>query len=444
MTKSVTIIGAGMAGLSAGLILHQAGYKVTVLEAANRVGGRVFTNHNFQNGQYAEAGAEFIEDFQHHMLALCKTFDLQLDEVKASWNIKKHFLIFEGRSGFDNDSSVWGVDLQAETDRVWLAVAKLAELVPDPVRPTDAPNAKKLDAQSVADWLETQPFHKYAKMSFAARIRAEFTVEVEHFSLLDLARNSRLYYSNPNEQSRSFRVRGGNDLLPRAMSKALPDVRLNARVSAIEQTTNKVVVTVNETERIESDFCLLTAPLTSARLIHFPAPLPSAHHSMLNELHYGTIVKVMIQYRKRFWQNYDWDGRLINDTPLACSWEATGEQPGESGILTVYTGGTPGKMLTEMNDSQRVQFVIDELNKYFPESKNLVIHAETKAWVNDPNIRASYAAFQPNDITKHWDAIYSPAGRLYFAGEYATPYQGFMDGAVESGQRVAKEIIKQG
>ncbi len=442
MTKSITIIGAGMAGLSAALELHRAGCKVTVLESANRVGGRVWTQRNFHNRQHAEAGAEFIEDFQHHMLGLCKQFNLTLDEVKASWTgSNKHFAIFEDRAGFDDDESTWGCNLQAEVERVWQEVAHLANQVPDPTRPNDSPDARALDSQSVAQWLAAQPFHPFAKLAFAARMRAEYTVEAENFSLLDLARNSRLYYSDPNAHNKSFRIRGGNDQLPRAMADALPDVRLNARVTSIDVQPDKVIVTTEDGQRLESDFGLLTAPLTAARLIHFPTPLPPAHHAMLHELHYGYITKVLIQYRKRFWQDHDWTARMMNDKPLGYSWEATGEQDGESGILTVYTGGVTGEALTRMSDDERIAFVIDEVNKHFPESKEWVMHAETKAWNNDPNIRASYLAYHPGDITKHWDAIFSPAGRLHFAGEYATVYQGFMEGAVESGQRVAREIL---
>jgi monoamine oxidase len=108
----------------------------------------------------------------------------------------------------------------------------------------------------------------------------------------------------------------------------------------------------------------------------------------------------------------------------------------------VYTGGAPAQVFSGLGDAERITVAIDEIEKHFPGTRKLVLGAETKAWNNDPNIRASYLAYHPQDITKHWDALFAPAGRLYFAGEHVTVIQGYMEGAVESGQRVAHEIMK--
>lgn len=444
MTKSITIIGAGLAGLSAALDLHRAGHKVIVLESAERVGGRVHTERNFAHGQIAEAGGEFIEDFHERLIKLCKEFNLTLDALDVSWNASaKYFAFFDGRAGFTDDQKYWGFDFEAESERLWEAVAGLAEQVPGPGRPNEGRNAKALDEQSVAQWLAALDIHPFAKLGFESRMRSEFTVEVKDFSLLDLARNAALYYNDPHAEFKSYRIRGGNDGLPRAMAATLPDVRLNARVTSIDARADKVIVRTADGQNLESDFCLLTAPLTVAREINFPTPLPPAHHAMLHELHYGHVTKVLIQYSRRFWREHDWSGRVINDRPLGHSWEATSEQSGESGILTVYTGGAPAETFTALSDAERITAAINEVDKYFPGTRELVLHAETKAWNNDPNIRASYLAFHPQDISKHWDALFTPAGRLYFAGEHTAVLQGYMEGAVESGQRAAREITNR-
>jgi len=165
---------------------------------------------------------------------------------------------------------------------------------------------------------------------------------------------------------------------------------------------------------------------------------------MLKDTHYGHVTKVMIQYRRRFWHAHNWSGVLMNDRPIGFSWEATAEQDGEGGILTAYAGGAPAEAFTALTDPGRITAAIDAFEIYFPGSKTLVQHAETMAWNNEPYTHASYLANHPGDLGKFWEPLFKPAGRLYFAGEHAALYQGFMEGAVESGQRAAREITAAG
>jgi monoamine oxidase len=110
------------------------------------------------------------------------------------------------------------------------------------------------------------------------------------------------------------------------------------------------------------------------------------------------------------------------------------------GIITAYTGGEPGTRLAALSHEQRIQLAVAELEKLFPGSSELVEHTATVGWPNERYTKASYAALAPGEVTSHWKTLFEPAGRLFFAGEHATPIQGFMEGAVESGQRVAATI----
>jgi monoamine oxidase len=162
---------------------------------------------------------------------------------------------------------------------------------------------------------------------------------------------------------------------------------------------------------------------------------------MVNELSYGAVTKVLIEYRKRFWAERGWNGRLVTDTPIVLTWHATNHIEHEHGILTVYTGGAPGAKLAALTDEERIRLAVAEVEKVFPGSSDLIECTETVAWPNEPYTRASYAAFAPGEVTAHWKTLFEPAGRLFFAGEHATPIQGFMEGAVESGQRAARTIL---
>jgi monoamine oxidase len=149
----------------------------------------------------------------------------------------------------------------------------------------------------------------------------------------------------------------------------------------------------------------------------------------------------MIEYRKRFWHDKGWNGRLSTDQPIVMTWDATSHLEGEHGIITAYTGGGPGAKLSGLSDEERTRIAVAVIEKLFPGSTDLIENTATVAWVNEPFTRGSYMALAPKEVTAHWKTLFASTDRLFFAGEHATIYQGYMEGAVESGQRAAKNII---
>jgi monoamine oxidase len=443
--RRVIVIGAGLAGLAAALDLHRAGWNVTVLEARERVGGRVHSMRNFSNGLVAEGGGEFIEEHHTRMLALAREFRLSLGEVGSWQGQSGDWGAYEGKAGPLSDVNVWDLDLRAEIDKIWKAVARLGKEVTDASNPLTAPNSSALDKRSAAQWIDEQKVHPLARSAFRQHIRAEYTCEPENFSLLDLARNASLHYEETHGWGTNYRVIGGNDLLPAAIAKEIPDLRLNSVVTAIQNQSEKVIITYKQADAFctfEADFAIMAIPLTTARSIDFQSSLPKPHQQLVDELSYGAVTKVMIEYRKRFWHESGWNGRLSTDLPIVYTWEATSHLEGEHGILTAYTGGGPGVKLSGLSDEERIKTAVSVIEKIFPGSSALIEQTATTAWVNEPFTRGSYMAFAPGEVTRHWKALFTPAGRLYFAGEHATIYQGFMEGAVESGQRAAKNIME--
>jgi monoamine oxidase len=441
--RTVTVIGAGLAGLAAAYDLYRAGWTVTVLEARPRVGGRVQSVRSFLHGQVAEAGGEFIEESHTRMLAFAKEFNLPLGRVDRWQGQKEDWASLAGRSGPLIDASLWGTNLQEQVDHVWRALAELGKLVPDPERPQAALEAAPLDQQSALDWIHSLDAHPLAKKYFIQHIRAEYTTEPERFSLLDLARNASMYYLS-EFRGENYRVIGGNDRIPCALADLLPDVRLNAEVTSVRHLADQVAVTYKQNDTyqtLHSTFVILAIPLTTARQIDFHGSLPPAYQHMVAGVSYGSVTKVLIQYRKRFWEEKGWNGRLATDAPIIYTWHATSHIESEDGILTVYTGGDPAVQLSALPDEERIHLAMAEIEKLFPGSSSLVEHTATVAWPNEPFTRGSYMALAPGEVTAHWEALMNPAGRLFFAGEHATPLQGYMEGAVESGQRAANNIL---
>ena len=163
---------------------------------------------------------------------------------------------------------------------------------------------------------------------------------------------------------------------------------------------------------------------------------------MIDGLTYGTVTKVLIQYRGPFWGDRDWNGTLLTDLPFTCAWESTlGHQELETRILTVYTGANRGAEFSALPDEERIASAIAQIEQVFPGSSRRVIAARTTAWRNEPFTQGGYLIFKPGDVTAHWQTLREPAGRLYFAGEHTAVNQGYMEGALESGERVASETV---
>jgi monoamine oxidase len=441
--KTITIIGAGLAGLSAAYELHRADWKITVLEARDRVGGRVYSIRSFSNGLVAEGGGEYIEENHTRLTAYAKQFGLQLAR-SGNWQSQSgDWASFDSRSGSIMEKDLWGTDLVQEIERCWHAVSELSQFVDDPNQPQAAEEAVRLDSQSAKDWLESLDVHPLAKKYFVTHIRSEYTTEPDRLSLLDLARNSRMYYMT-RDRSPSMRVVGGNDQIPRALADALPDVRLNVQVTSIRLKPDGVSVTCKQADSyltLDSDFAILATPLTTARLIDFNDSLPKEVQSMVKEVSYGAVTKVMIEYRKRFWKERGWNGRMATDAPIVYTWHATSHFEHEHGIITAYTGGENAGKLSALSDQERMDLAVKEIEKVFPGSSDLIETTATVAWPNEQYTRGSYMALAPGQVTAYWQSLQKPAGCLFFAGEHATPIQGYMEGAVESGQRAAREIM---
>ena len=443
---TVIIIGAGLAGLSAAWEVQQAGGHPIVLEARTRVGGRVFTlRDGFHQGQYAEGGGEFIEVFHHRMLGLARQFDMSLEEV-PNRATEAYWLALEGKVGAATDAALWGVDLSSELEQPWVALAELGKAVPDPTHPDQAPSAAILDRDSAANWLSSLKAHPLAKKAFAARLRSEFLLELEAYSLLDLARWGAYYYNRPAEHHPAYRLVGGNDQLPKALARLLPDVRLNSPVTAIRQTDAGVRITYRVDKvfhHLDGDYAILAIPLKPAQQIEFDPPLPEAQRALIHDLHYGAVTKVLLQYRRRFWQEHEWNGNLLSDRPFTTIWHPTVTQTGGCGILTVYTGAAAGVKFSAMSEAERITTAVAEIEALFPGSAQWLCAARTLAWSNEPYAQGGYAGFQVGAVTTHWQTLRQPAGRVHFAGEHAADHQGYMEGAVESGQRAAGEIMRR-
>ncbi|MEM7117780.1 MAG: FAD-dependent oxidoreductase [Chloroflexota bacterium] len=442
--EHVVVVGAGLAGLTAAFELQQAGFRVTVLEAQDRVGGRVRTiRDGFSEGQYAEAGGEFIDGRRVHrqMHHYIDEFDLSLSAVGGG---AATYYINQQRFKQRDLEKQLGVQVVSDVDRFWEELAALAGTITDPSKPAIAPDAAALDSQSVAGWLDELALVPDARTIVAHYIRSAYG-DPESTSLLYVAQLEAVYADAPSSQISVFRIKGGNDLLPQAMAATLEKpVLLNASVTAVsvrDSGFNPCVTITHVQGEVEADIAIFATPTTALRAVNFSPALPEGLQTAVQQLGYAPHTKVMLQYSERFWRDLDVSGDTITDLPLGYTWVGTHGQPGAAGILVTYTSGKFAEQMNTMSQEERIETAVRQVEEIYPGTRDLLIAAKTADWGNHPYAFSAYSNYGVGQVTRFWEVLRGNNGRLYFAGEHTATFVGYMEGAVQSGQRVAEQII---
>lgn len=430
---SVIVAGAGLAGLSAARALEARGAAVTVVEARNRVGGRVWTlRTQFAARQHAEAGADLIEEEQEHVLALAK--ELGLKTVR----ILRDSFGFYGPDGRGRRKVHGGPG----------AMAKVARLLAGPVRDFkvaegrwDSPVSARLGRQSVAQWLDSvnaPPALRAGVRGF----RGFFLADPEDLSLLPLV--EQFAEAGAPGRGRIFRIEGGNDRLATVMAKRLRGaVLLKTIVRQARRHDERVTVTIEALGKphteLSADYLVCALPASTARGVLFDPPLPEPQHEAIERLRYGSATRLLLQFDRRFWKK---PGRPIafgTDLPTGAVWDGNEQQRGPEGILSFLAGGHASKALQDILHADGERGVIAQLGWLGRPGRLLA--SQVAVWDHDPWARGGYAYFDPG-FDPMWRAwLARPAGRIVFAGEHTSvKSQGYMNGAIESGLRAAAEI----
>jgi monoamine oxidase len=434
--SSVIVAGAGLAGLSAARALEARGAEVTVIEARDRVGGRVWTiRDGFAGRQHAEAGADLIEGEQEHVLALAR--ELGLAPVRIL------------RDGF----GFYGPDARGRR-RIhlgpgsWATVARL--LKPDiedfklAEERWDSAVAGRLARTSVWQWLEQQrapaPF-KAALRGF----RGFFLADPEDLSMLPLV--EQFADSGPPGRGHIFRLPGGTDGLATGLAKRLRGSLLRETVvRRAVQRAGGVTVSVDDRSgrrsELAADYLVCTLPASTAREVVFEPALPQPQDDAIAHLRYGCATRLVLQFDRRFWKKRGRPLAFGSDLPIGAVWDGSEHQRGP-GILSFLAGGRASRALQDLLAREGEAGVLRQIA--WLGKPSTLLASRTVVWDDDPWARGGYAYFDPgfDPLWRAWLA--RPAGRIVFAGEHTSiRYQGYMNGAIETGLRAAAEIAAIG
>lgn len=443
--KNVVILGGGLAGLSAAYELKKIGHTVTILEARKTPGGRVRTLRNFSDGLYAEGGP--IAFPQNHTFTAGYAQELGLPirfSFKIGFDSVAHIngQIFRIGSG----SNTVPLDLKPGERQAGVFqlpmyyLEKYMRDVGNPRRANWPPDSlRDIDALSLKQFLEQEGASPAAIDIIAASQLGLLGYGIDGLSAMDAAVTEAIA-----TDSAFYEFVNGNDELPFALKKKVKKQFLKqAVVQRIEQTENGVIVTYTqggETLTITADRVICTIPFPVLKNIDvFPA-FSAEKQQAINELKLTPVTRTYLQFRNRMWEADKLDGYGITDLDIQNTYSPTLTQLGTRGILTSYTGGQRALDLGAMSESDRQDLVLRQMRSLFGRVDKQYESGTSQIWHEDPWTKGAFTYFEPGQMSTLLPIAQRPEGRIHFAGEHTSAWHGWMNGALESGNRAASEV----
>jgi len=440
----VVVVGAGMAGLTATRALRDAGVHVELIEGGTRVGGRARSlTSPFVGGRVVETGAEWVDTDHHRMRALLSRHGIDLAGGGQQWRAIRRYLFHGGRllGGDDltdvfDDGAARRVDHElAELDEVF---ERIGAGIGDPARPDLHPDAARHDARSVADVVHELDLGPLASLFAQRNAQGEFAEEPARLSALFVAQQRAQMAAEGVEGTvRAHRVVGGISGVARAMAAELGEhtISFGETVQSIGWRHDGVEV---RTDRrvVRADHLVAACSLVAVRRWGFDPVLPEAFGRAVAELGYGTVTKTAVQFAEHAWPR----GYATTELASQRIYETTEDQGDGPPVLMAYTGGDGGRRWAALDESARIATAVADVHTMYG------IDAEplagvSRAWSNEARFGGAYAAYEPGQVTAHWQVLREPCGPLHLAGEHVATWTGYLEGAVESGERVAGRLV---
>jgi monoamine oxidase len=453
LAPRTVVVGAGLAGLTAAHRLKQAGITAEIHEASTRVGGRCWTIRGaFADGQIAEHGGELIDQGHTAIRQLASELGLKLDNLlRGEVNGTDPTYYFDGRPYSYAQATA---DLKA----IWQKIHSDVSAASYPtLYNLSTPRGAELDRMSIVDWIEESvpggmrsPLGQLLDVAYTIEYGADSSQQssLNLLYLLGYSGQGQLRIFGPSNEK--YHVVGGNDQIPTLLGNLLgSQITLSSALTAIRlRSDGGYTLTFQQgsaVKTVTADRVVLALPFSILRssVDITNAGFGARKRTAIREQGMGTNSKLHVQFKKRHWNTLDSNGETYADTGYQNTWEVTRAQRGTSGILVDYTGGKVGASFGSGTPSSRAQDFLRQIEPVLPGiSRQWNGRATLDFWLGNQWAKGSYSYWKVGQYTKFAGAEQEREGNCHFAGEHTSiDFQGYLNGAVETGERVADEIL---
>lgn len=463
----LAILGAGMAGLNCANHLLASGIKFKIFEGSKRLGGRILTHYNdsMQMGIFSEFGGDFIDSEHEDMLGLAKEFNLELldlieEQQKNHWI--KDIYFFDHRKLSEHE-----------------IIQEFKKIVPQIVKDKislgekyDTAEAKRLDLLPLSEYLNGLACTPWLKELLDAAFIAEYGLDCKEQStlnMLDLIETNTddgfKVFGNSDER---YRIKGGNSKIIEHLAQKIGEDKIekNYQVHSITETEEgSYLIQFDNGKEIQAKAVVCTIPFTILRNLKLSLKNMSPQkRKCIDELGYGKNTKLVLGYEGQPWRSKENKAMgYLFTKDMTNGWDASinKTENNPNGAFVVYFGGEFSQKLCDQSSKNPfappshvwrtelpkpvVQGFVNDLDKIFTHSKEKFKEKHVFVnWLEYPWIKASYTCYLPGQWTTISGLEIEPVGNFFFAGEHCSQlFQGFMNGAAETGRRVAELVLKK-
>ena len=432
----VVVIGAGFAGLAAAYELSRAGADVHVLEARNRIGGRVITFRDMVSGGTMEGGAELIGSNHAIWQQYRERFALHLLDIAEPDNIESPILLAGKRLTRKESDQLW-----EEMDRALNLMNADAAHVPDAFAAWSAPGADALDRRSLAEWIAALDASPLCKLAIDVQMMSDNGVRSAWQSYLgNLAMIKGGGLEKYWTETERFHCAGGNQQLAERLAGEIGRERVHLRepVTALDVGGSVVVVTT-AARTYEADYAVLAVPPLTWNRIAFT---PALHVTSMPQM--GTNVKYLVALKSTPWSRPPLSPAMLTDGPVNVTWWATEGQHVPGAGMVAFSGGPSADTCRSWSATERDANYAKALSAIYPTLPGGIAKHRFMDWPSDPLVKGSYSFPAPAEVTTIGPQLQQPlAGRVFLAGEHTCyAFVGYMEGALQSGARAAARIAR--